>query len=113
MHEDGNCEINIPTLKEIDSKNGKLVIEAIADSTYFKVYEATVEITTPVKVELVETQSSLATAKPKITMSRAKPTVVKESVEPIKEKPKPKKTSKQESFESFENYIKSKISSKK
>lgn len=60
LKEDGSCEIPIPALKDIKKKGCKLTIEAIADSTYFKVYEADVELKTSVDVKLSKVESTAA-----------------------------------------------------
>lgn len=52
LKEDGNCTIEIPRLKNLDEKRGKLTVEAIADSIYFKVYEANVELKNSVEVKM-------------------------------------------------------------
>lgn len=52
LQEDGECIINIPKLKEFDSKQGKLFIEAIADSTYFKLYESEFELKNSVEIKI-------------------------------------------------------------
>jgi hypothetical protein len=80
INDNGSCDIQIPSLNEIKQKNGKLVIEAIADSTYFKVYEANVELKTSVGVELLKAES--VSTKPK----KSSPKVTLESME--SEKPK-------------------------
>lgn len=58
IKEDGTCEINIPSLKDVNHKEGKVVIEAIADSTYFKVYENEVDIKNSVNIQLSKMESS-------------------------------------------------------
>ncbi len=74
LDDSGNCEITIPALQEIKQDSGKLSIEAIADSTYFKVYEANVELKSSVEVQLLKAehknngQSTLT--KPKIKLER-------------------------------------------
>lgn len=56
LDESGNCEIAIPALQEIKQTSGKMTIEAIADSTYFKVYETDVEIKSSVDIQLLKTE---------------------------------------------------------
>jgi hypothetical protein len=56
IDENGGCDITIPTLNDIKHDSAKLVIEAIADSTYFKVYEATVKLKNSVGVKLLKTE---------------------------------------------------------
>ncbi len=53
MGDNGNCIINIPKLKEIESQSGRLVVEAIADSTHFQLYEAKVELKNSVDIKMV------------------------------------------------------------
>jgi hypothetical protein len=52
LTKDGECIIQIPRLKNLDSKSGKLTVEAVADSVYFKVYEADVELKNSVEVNM-------------------------------------------------------------
>jgi len=52
LNDDGSCVIEIPRLKNVDEKKGKLTVEAIADSIYFKVYEAEVELKNSVEVTM-------------------------------------------------------------
>lgn len=54
LNNDGTCSITIPKLQEIDSKEGKLTIEAIADSVYFKLYETEVDLRNSIEVEFVK-----------------------------------------------------------
>lgn len=58
INEDGSCLIPLPALKEVKKNTCKLSIEAIADSTYFKVYEADVEFKNSVEVKLSKLESS-------------------------------------------------------
>lgn len=102
LDDQGVCEITVPTLKELNKKTGKLVIEAVADSTYFKVYEAQVEVKSSVDVKLVKTEST----------AKAEPTSVKlEQVTVDEEKAKPenpfvpKKTHKNGRLGRFEDFV--------
>lgn len=52
INESGECNIQIPKLTELDSKIGKLSVEAIADSTYFKVYECEVSLKNSVDIKM-------------------------------------------------------------
>jgi hypothetical protein len=52
LQEDGQCVIEIPRLRHLNEKSGKLTVEAIADSVYFKVYEADVEFRDSVEVKM-------------------------------------------------------------
>ncbi len=54
LKHDGNCSIDIPILKELHTQEGKMIIEAIADSTYFKLYEAEVDVKNSVEVSVVK-----------------------------------------------------------
>lgn len=64
LKHDGNCSIDIPVLKELGSQQGKMVIEAIADAMYFRLYEAEVEIKNSVEVSVVK-KPTVEAAKPK------------------------------------------------
>ena len=48
----GNCVINIPVLNELKNKEGKLTVEAIADSMYFKLHECQVDIKNSVEIKM-------------------------------------------------------------
>jgi len=50
--ESGECIIHIPRLKELKTGLGKLSVEAIADSTYFKLYESELELKNSVEIKL-------------------------------------------------------------
>ena len=50
--ESGECVIHIPRLKELKTGLGKLSVEAIADSTYFKLYESELELKNSVEIKL-------------------------------------------------------------
>lgn len=50
LNEDGSCTIPIPKLKEIESREGKMIVEAMADSMYFRLYESEVELRNAVEV---------------------------------------------------------------
>lgn len=95
LKEDGNCEINIPSLKDIKQNEGKLTIEVIADSTYFKVHEANVELKNSVEVKMA-TVNGFAKASPKI------------QVEQVSLKPKQKKEFLQEEAKPTDNVVKGK-----
>jgi hypothetical protein len=62
LNEDGGCVIEIPRLKNLEEKRGKLTVEAIADSIYFKVYEADIELRNSVEVTMQ--QPTVKKAKP-------------------------------------------------
>jgi hypothetical protein len=65
LKEDGECVIDIPRLKNMDEKEGKLVVEAIADSVYFKVYEAEVELKNSVEISMASQKTH---TKPKMNV---------------------------------------------
>lgn len=117
INEDGACEVVIPTLKEVSDKGGKLIIEAIVESTYFKVFEAEVELQTPVTVKM---ESSPAIKKKSAKSTQVKLENIKieakgkkaENTQKINETanpfiPKPK--SKEKQLTKFEDYLKNKI----
>lgn len=85
LDENGGCDIPIPSLTDVKNDEAKLVIEAIADSTYFKVYEAEVKLKNSVDVKLVEAKTS---SKPPETTSR-EPNISLKSFEPQKIKSNP------------------------
>jgi len=128
LKEDGNCEINMPSLKDTNQNYGKLVIEVIADSTYFKVHEAEIELKNSVDVKMSSINGFAKTA-PKIQVeqvslrpqpkSESKPKIEPKKEEPLQEetatvesridnpyisngkKKSPKKDSKLKSFNDF------------
>jgi hypothetical protein len=64
LSESGECEIKIPKLKELEEKEGRLSVEAIADSIYFKLYEANAEFKNSIEISvesLTKGNSSKAT----------------------------------------------------
>lgn len=65
LEENGDCVIHIPKLQEFEPQNGKLTIEAIVDSVYFKLYEAGVELSQPVSVQVVRPPVAQETTPPK------------------------------------------------
>ncbi len=92
LEKDGNCSIKIPKLSDVGNKEGKLVIEAVIDSTYFKLYEAVAELKNSVDIEF---------SKPKIS-KEATTNIVIENLRT--EKPTPPETPKYKS-ESKNPYI--------
>ena len=85
INDNGGCDIQIPSLNELKQKSGKLIIEAIADSTYFKVYEANVELKTSVGVELLKAETSSvkpSKGSPKVTLESMESEKAKESSNP-------------------------------
>jgi hypothetical protein len=109
LKEDGNCEINIPSLKDIKQNEGKLVIEVIADSTYFRVHEADVELKNSVEVKMANV-NGFAKTKPNVKVEQVsvKPVIketVKEKEEVKQEETSPNpyrpKSSKLKSFSEF------------
>ena len=51
IDENGKCTFKLPPLKNIEDANGKLKIEVVADSTYFKVYENQVKFEESIKIQ--------------------------------------------------------------
>lgn len=94
LHENGECVIEIPELRELKEKEGKLTVEAIADSVYFKLYEANVEFKNSVEVSMDSPTTKQSTPKMEVKMEgltqEVKPKkVIKEQVKPkIKEQEK-------------------------
>lgn len=88
VNENGDCSINIPILNEMKSKGGKLTIEAIADSMYFKLYEAEVEIKSSVEIKMETTLTKDESPKSKIqleTIFKDGPKKVEAKVEQVAE----------------------------
>ena len=61
LAEDGVCEIEIPIL-DIDKKTGKLTIEVIADSMFFKLYECEVDLKNSVEVKMTHKEATISKA---------------------------------------------------
>jgi len=73
LKHDGTCTIDIPTLKELSNQDGKMVIEAIADSTYFRLYEAEVEIKNSVEVSVIKKPNVAEVKKTNIQLEQITP----------------------------------------
>jgi len=89
LKHDGNCSIDIPVLKELSNGQGKMVIEAIADSTYFRLYEADVEVKNSVEVSVVKKPSVVETKKTSIKLEQITPKQPKSNIKTV-EKPEEK-----------------------
>ena len=84
----GKCEIPIKPLKHLLENNdkGKMILEVVADDTYFSPWESEFVVDSFKKLEVTINESS-APSKPKISVS-----VVKPKKEKITEQPKKKST---------------------
>jgi len=102
IKEDGTCEIHIPKLKEFDNKEGRLVVEAIADSTYFKLYEAQVNLKNSVEISFSKKNEETEPVQTKIQLNRI---VQKTEEEPIVEQ-KDKPVEQRTGLKSFRDYKK-------
>jgi hypothetical protein len=107
VNEAGNCTINIPQLNELKTKEGKLTIEAIADSMYFKLYEAEIEVKNSVEIKMETTLTKLESPVSHIQLETIyqedeKPnkdvSVEKPVKKPVKEKPVKEKLANLKSF---------------
>lgn len=93
ISENGQCDIQIPKLSELENKTGKLSVEAIADSTYFKLYECEVSLKNSVEVKMKPTgkffeQKESTVKETKIQLAGIEKTIKPEPVitpEPIQE----------------------------
>jgi hypothetical protein len=65
IKENGKCEIKIPALKEFEESNGTVILEIIADSTYFESWRDTFELETnkKVTVEMIEKNDNIIVEK--------------------------------------------------
>lgn len=86
LDKNGDCIIEIPKLKEVQEKDGKLAIEAIADSVYFKLYEANVELKNSVEVSITSPLPTKESTQPAIQLSDI--SQLKKSIKENKEQPK-------------------------
>jgi hypothetical protein len=68
LYENGECVIEIPKLKELKDQSGEIYIEVIADSTYFKVYEAEVSLQNSVDVKFSGLKSDNANTSPSVKL---------------------------------------------
>lgn len=99
INEDGDCIIKIPKLKEIESKKGRLVVEAIADNTHFELYEAKVELKNSVEVKMVKESVSApikeSSDHPRVSfkLERVEP-IVEDAPAPVADAPLPRRSSK-------------------
>lgn len=105
VHENGDCEIGIPKLKDIDSKSGKLTIEAIADSTYFKLYEAKVNIKNSVEINFSRKNENIETNQTKVSMNKLAQKVA-EPAEKVNEEEveEPKQSQEKPTLRSFKDF---------
>ena len=89
LEESGVCEIEIPVL-DIDKKTGKLTIEVVADSMFFKLYECEVDLKNSVEVKMTHKETTIAKAftptEKKVGMSKLIQERTNEKTEPIIEK---------------------------
>lgn len=90
INENGTCDIQIPKLSELDNKNGRLTVEAIADSTYFKLYECEVSLKNSVEVKMKPTgkffeQKESTVKETKIQLAGIERSIKTPEPEPIQE----------------------------
>ena len=94
IDENGKCNIDIKKLKGLLNENetGKMILEVIADDTYFKVWEDDFKVETEKKVTVEvfnrQTEKSVSSNKPKLTIESVKPQpkpIVKPKQNPINE----------------------------
>jgi len=111
----GECTIEIPKLEEVGDKVGKLAIEVVADSVYFKIYECDVEIKNAVDIKIKE----MASFKEKkvgisgLIQEKNKPVQPEIKIEPkqepiVEEKKEESKPVKRTGLRSFREYSKRK-----
>lgn len=103
LNEKGECSISIPKLREVENSTGNSFIEVIADSVYFKVYEAPFELRNSVEVKMSEVNTSNVGAKIKlenITVENSAPKVETE-VNPYVTKTSSEKKPEKKNFEHF------------
>ena len=93
IKDNGKCEITIPALKEFEESNGNVILEVIADSTYFESWRDTFNLETnkKVTVEMVEKEENIITEKkitPHVQIFTSKEEKKSTIVEPKKEQDK-------------------------
>ena len=99
----GKCEIPIKPLKHLLENNdtGKMILEVVADDTYFSPWESNFIVDSFKKLEVKINESSIP-SKPRISVSVAnKPTKKK-----ILEQPKPKKKAKKKTINTIISELK-------
>lgn len=116
LHSNGDCDITIPKLKDLNESDGTLYVEVIADGTYFRVYEDKFYFKNSIEVKLNEsTSSGFLQRKESSVAPSVKFTLNtdKDESEPILEKSKSDKTIKpkhdktnKSSVLSYDEYIK-------
>lgn len=96
IDEDGICVFQIPKLTQLDEMEGKIIIEIIADETYFQVYEADLELKNSVNIKLTQ-KDSTPVVETKVVMNeilqqsslKEEPLVQEEKIiKPVIKKPK-------------------------
>lgn len=101
VNENGNCHFDLPKLKDIENEGGKFIIEAIADSVYFRLYEAEFELKNSVEVNLIKNTKAVKEAKITLEDIQTKPVEVIEETKTNPFLPRKKKPG-------FSNYFKDK-----
>lgn len=99
LKENGDCSIEIPKLKNIEQTKCKMFVEAVADSIYFKVYEAEAELKNSVEITMQKPSFSKPQPQAKVELEHI--LHQEQKPEPIVEKPKPR-------LKSFDEVIKAK-----
>jgi len=70
---DGKCKIKVPALKNMSDANGSLVLEVIADSTFFEPFTSNFIVKKSKNVVVIkedEEKDELITSKPKVNIIR-------------------------------------------
>lgn len=99
LDEDGSCVIEIPKLKNMDDRHGRLAVEAIADSIYFKVYEAEVELKNNVEVTMQNVKKAKPVTNVELEGIMQEPKKSVKQAEVIQEKEEPKEESSKDGWE--------------
>lgn len=110
LDSNGECTVEIPKLSDFNKEtSGKLVIEAIADSTYFKVYETKIELKNSVELSMKDPIVLGAEKSTKIKLEAIdNSTVVSKEEKSNPFIPKKKEDKLTELKASFEHYLKKK-----
>lgn len=89
INEYGKCEVLVPALKELNESEGNVILEVIADETYFESWNDSfkLEANKKITVEVVEKEKPVLLEEKKtkvaVTINESKPEQVKETVNPI------------------------------
>lgn len=105
VQSDGECIIDIPRLAELPNQSGTMVIEAIADSMYFRLFECEVELKNSVEVKMKNEGTFLTKVEsPKIVLTQGSTNNVIQ--EELKSPIQPSTTTNSKRLKSYKDFFK-------